>query len=80
MVHNPLVSLHGIGYPSSNNRHLRVLGDPMAGRRITTLDIRELIRHLRETTNAIDAGLPARICWWGHYPRLRCCKPWSAPP
>jgi transposase len=51
ILHNSLISLHRIGYPSSNNRHLRVLGEPMAGRRITTLDIRELIRYIRETTN-----------------------------
>src|SRR5262245_22170778 len=46
-----LVFLRKNVYPSSSEHRSVALGGLMAGRRITTLDIRELLRHLRDTSN-----------------------------
>src|SRR6266508_5951316 len=46
-----LVFLRKNVYPSSSEHRTIVLGGVMAGRRIDTVDIRELVRHLRDTTN-----------------------------
>jgi transposase len=46
-----LVFLRKNVYPSSSDHRFVALGGSMAGRRIDTVDIRELVRHLRDTTN-----------------------------
>jgi len=46
-----LVFLRKNVYPSSSEHRIVALGGFMAGRRIDTVDIRELLRHLRDTTN-----------------------------
>jgi transposase len=46
-----LVFLRKNVYPSSSEHRTVALGGSMAGRRIDTVDIRELVRHLRDTTN-----------------------------
>src|SRR5215211_7064382 len=46
-----LVFLRPFVYPSSSDHRSVALGGSMAGRRIDTMDVRELVRHLRDTTN-----------------------------
>src|SRR6266508_158255 len=46
-----LVFLRPFVYPSSSDHRSVALGGSMAGRRIDTMDIRELVRHLRDATN-----------------------------
>jgi transposase len=46
-----LVFLRRFVYPSSSDHRTVALGGFMAGRRIDTVDIRDVVRHLRDTTN-----------------------------